>query len=793
MKIKLVFVLSFVIFSAAAENVSELELTADYTIDVPAGTTTDVARVSGGAYTITKTGGGVVRFGWIRNADAKLVVQEGGVDFYRPPKPPCLEDAFLHVDANVLDPAYVVTENGTNFVTRWTDASDGPHYAVVDRTTKGTWRTEETIGTPYVLEGYQNGLDVIDFGHYQDAKIVDAQGVSLVRGAAMNFDVPCKPVRDVFAVIGYREEIKTVYADYGCADASPLLSYTDSWCFLPGKLGSGVNPPLFNYWQPSVAQALYGEVYYDDYYKKGTAIGSASGSAGAKAVPDGLFYLNVRPLNLDGFPEDIRPQADNTGLNSFARDRSNIFGGVRIGEYIIFDERLSDADRIAVENYLRVKWFPLQQNFKSVSFTGEAALSHSSGGKQLVTRLSDGVDVTVSEGDVEVDVLRHTGAWIHLDASKASTMLMSEEDSRTYVTNWFDADGGARSASHYAKVNTWRSDPENRRPFLTAGIASNALPVVDFGYPQNEKLIDAEGKGAGYGAAMRFDASCTTVRETIVVAGDREEAPFITDTYPTPGNSASFIGGRLSGCVNFFRNAFESGKNPLVLNPWNGYTKSIWNYENGVAVDGVLQKAGASIRLPDSGLHLVNFRMTENGGVSGLAHDENYAYGGVRIGEALVFESELADDVREPIVKTLMTKWMEKPPHVYGCGKVDVASGCELTVPYAALAAEKLVLGGKVSAEKVSACEIEIVSDAAEVAGTLDLSAGGTVTLDADLYPDARAGDSIRIIAADAIVGDVADWTVKGALADKLVVKLSVGEDGIYAELFNRGFSIIVR
>ena len=61
------------------------------------------------------------------------------------------------------------------------------------------------------------------------------------------------------------------------------------------------------------------------------------------------------------------------------------------------------------------------------------------------------------------------------------------------------------------------------------------------------------------------------------------------------------------------------------------------------------------------------------------------------------------------------------------------------------------------------------------------------------VYPAARAGDTIRIIAAGAVAGDVSGWTVSGSLAEKFIVKLSAGDDGLYADLYNRGFSIIVR
>ena len=781
-------------------TVAELELTADRTIHVSNGCTAYVARVTGGGYTITKTGGGVLRFGWIRNPSARLSVKEGTVDFLPPPKPACLADAFLHVDANALESSMVVAENGTNFVTRWADASGGARYADVCRKTVGKWRTEDTIGVPFILKDHQNGLDVLDFGHYQDASITNSYGVSSVKGAAMSFDVACEKVRDVFAVIGYREEIKTVEEEYGCADATPLLSYTSKNGFLPGKLSAG--PSLINFWQNATLQTQFGEVYYDDVLKNGTAKASSTESAGAQPVPDGMFYLNVRPAELSSISSvNGCPSEDMTGLDSFARDRNFCFGGQRIGEYIVFSERLSEVDRAAVENYLRAKWFPVH-GFRSVKVESGASFIHASSCDGVVSFLDDEADIFVGDGHVEVDALHDAGAWIHLDASNVGSLETSAtEDGSAFVSKWTDADNGVHYASNNMKVNKWRSDPENRKPYLVSGVSSHGLPVVDFGYPQNEGLTNSFGVGIGYGAVLSFDEACKSVREIIVVAGDRKDAADILEQQPNLKslNSASFISGRESGYVQFFRGNFEKGKNPVILNIYNKLTKGIWGYANGIAVDGSMKtgvqytNSGPSVRLADDGLHLINFRMDSNGCAQGLAHDGNYAYGGVRIGEVMIFESELADGVRTRIAETLMSKWMGKPPQTYSCGTVAVATGSELSFPYSAVSARKLSLGGTLKAVNVCALTIEVGSSLARVDGVLDLSGEGTIAVDVDNVRQAKVNTLVRLVEADSVVGDASGWKVSGSLSERFIVRLCVEADGLYAKLNPRTFTVTIR
>ena len=770
--------------NAGAETINELNLVCDTNITVAAGATTDVARVSGGAYTITKSGPGVIRFGFIKNTAAKLVVAGGGFGFYRPPVPAAASSAFLHVDANVLDPEYVTTVNGTNFVDRWTDASGGPHYAYHLSTAVGTWRTG--ANKPYTTKNFQNGLDVMDFGYFQDAKVVDSSGNPLGYGAAMGFDDWCRGVRDVYAVTSYREEMLTVKTEFGSTSPTPLIGAAEAWAFQPFELRTDGNyPTLINYWQAPTWQVQLGEVYYNDTYKQGTATGNSLNSAGAQFVPAGMFYLNVRPTDY----ETAGHTAEKALCNSFARDRSISFGGQRIGEFLVFTTRLSDTDHDAMENYLRAKWFP--QAFASVTVSSASRIENSGGGDMLIRSVPDGSDISVTKGSIEINALKNVGAWIHLDASRLDGSTVSEENGRSVVTKWADADGGSHYASHDTTVQTWRADPENRKPFLTAGLA-NGLNVIDFGYPQDAGITNGTtGAGTGYGAAMKFDSTCSTIRETIVVAADRPELPEVKSAYPKSGNASPYIGGARTGSVNFYRHALESGRFPVILNPWQAITKPIWGYENGMTVDGVACGTGKSVRVDDN-LHIVNFRMTADGGATGLASDHGGSYGGVRIGEVMVFESELDDDTRTHITNSLAAKWTGGTLRI-SCGSVEVAEGASLSVPWVDVSAESLAIGGTVTARSIAPAALSVVSASAAVEGALDLSAPGTINVSAAAFPSAAAGDTVRIVAAGEMRGAPKAWTASGDFAALYSVRFSAGADGLYMSLRDPGLLMIFR
>ena len=104
-----------------------LSLDSDMTVDVPDGTTVTYATLDGGAYTLTKTGGGTLVFETISNAAAKVVVSAGALDVRTavPPKPAALANAWLHLDATDLSTMTHAESNGVMYVTQWRDVNGG--------------------------------------------------------------------------------------------------------------------------------------------------------------------------------------------------------------------------------------------------------------------------------------------------------------------------------------------------------------------------------------------------------------------------------------------------------------------------------------------------------------------------------------------------------------------------------------------------------------------------------------------------------------------------------------------
>ena len=775
----------------ATSTVAELNLTADVTIDVAAGSTTDVERVTGGAYTITKTGGGVVRFGFMQNKAAKLVVAGGHEEFYVPDASTLLGDASLHMDANDMNnDGYVEIVNGTNFITRWYQSShpESAVYAKHDDYAPA-YRAGPANRKPFVRKSYQNGLDVVDFGSLQTTNNVDASGRGLGHGAAMVLTSVVGGLRDVFIIGGFTEDVKTFGVDWpACKNGMTSAGIVGAgWnAFWPGLFSdapAGDYPPLVNYWQNSYAyQSVHGTIWVNDASYTG-----ADNYANAKVIlPDGVNFINFRLVDPPG------TDPDRATIERFARWGNMSFGGSRIGEIAAFARRLTDDERRRVENHLRSKWFA--QSFADVSIVPVGDIEKTTGGTAWCSGFSATSDIALSAGTLVVNPLANSGTWIHLDASQIDAESLPIVNGKKVIDTWPDADGGSHYASHSTRAPSWRADPANRKPFISSGWASNNLNVVDFGYPQNPGVVDESGNGLGYGAGMEFDTACNTIREALMVVCDYEETKTIFDGYPNAGHTASmFLGGtRLTRY--FGRFTYQADKMPIILNPWQNFAKPVTTNQNGVAVDGELKAKGSEVRLTP-GMHLVHFRAFEDMQANGIGMDyanANYGnFGGVRIGEMLVYESEIDDVLRTRITKALMAKWLGREPYVYEAGRVAVEGGAVLDIPYAGLSAEELVMGeGTVDAMTVKPRSMKLRALSGSIDGELDLGdEGGTLTFDdsAMVSGDLR---SARVLAASSVVGSVRRWSAVGTSGRRY--RCTVGEDGLYCSVPD-GLTLIFR
>ena len=234
-------------------------------------------------------------------------------------------DTYFHVDASKSDT--VVTSGATNgmpFVTYW-------------RCLRSDYRRQASSseGTrPWLRSGFQNGLPVIDFG---SPKYVNKSyhGFDNGYGGYMPWNHTNNVIREVFVV----------YSD------------TEDWleknmntpgCFILGSLKDRYD---FHRANGVSTHALFHPSNSKDFVREGAVRidGVPVQSPTTEVLPAGFHVIHVRTKN-----------AATASASDFANDRGYIMGGQRLAEVLVYTNQTSDAQRDAVEAYLRNKWLGAQ-------------------------------------------------------------------------------------------------------------------------------------------------------------------------------------------------------------------------------------------------------------------------------------------------------------------------------------------------------------------------------------------------------------------------------------------------
>ena len=361
-----------------------LTLTGDVEIAVPAGTTNHIEFLLGGNHTITKTGAGCLEIGIVTNTGVSIAVSEGTLAF-SDPRTLTTTGTLFHVDASLASSLVTVTENGTNFVTRWNDAEGGAYYATYD-----TARPR-----PMLAVNHAAGLDMIDFGqlYYSSDKgaahadatrdPLDAATQAILKsgyGAAFNISAQLNGVKDYVYVMQDREESKdliaatTSYEIPGPSVLGPSANY--------GGRGGGCNgtSPFLIY------RRMHGNAT-SDYFLDGS-------------------WSGINPLQ-------TRPAAEQIHVLYHTKDfelpfstlgRCESYGGMRIGEVIMFNRLLAADERRLLIAALCSKWRGM--SFASLTLAQGTSL-HVNGHKLTVGAFTDGGATEIS-GDGQLAVTKYT-------------------------------------------------------------------------------------------------------------------------------------------------------------------------------------------------------------------------------------------------------------------------------------------------------------------------------------------------------------------------------------------------
>ena len=806
--------------------IRELSLIADTNavIEVASGTETVIERLSGARGTITKTGGGKLRILKMDNSKVRFDVQEGKLFFDRQ-MPRVCADAFLHVDASRADTLELEEQNGTNFVVRWNDVRGNGMFAT-NCLAGPSWRTNPENRRAFISDVTQNGLQVVDFGPIMFKAYTNEFGEALGYGATMIWSKTCTNAYEVCEVISDTPEIATIPNDYpqfkdkdGVWATSFLSSSLDRAGNYRERIGSKSWPNVF--YDSSVNYGWsHGLVYHNGTLKAA----NSNGTSGKFSIGAGFSLLGftTREYNAEKNYSDYAAR-----LNSFARDYNYTFGGQRLAEYLIFTNRLDDADRTALQEYLNSKWrgsFTVSYVVSSLSVSPGADVEFAAGVSVKIANVSEGADLTVEIGSFELNALLNPEAYFHVDADALSTLSLEEQNGTNFVNRWDDVlSNGVHATASTTKFGNWLPDPENRRPFVSEEKLNNRN-VIDFGPIQVASHTNELGYGAGYGASMKWSKRLPSAsRELFTVVCDTDDVKTLYGS----GNVKVAEFGQAYICDP---DKQYGSRGKLMSNNWpyivhdHGYNNEIKN--GSIYADGVLKHWESIV---GAGFHVMQFILP--GSSDRMIRPSQFAssyvkyggeykrvLGGTKIAEYIVFDHPLDPVVRTNIYTALRTKWFNDARTVRKFGNLTVGAGASLSIPWNDVVVTNcLTVGGNLTVASVSAAAIRLASTAADVSGNLTLEDSAAITVDmlADgtfaslsatqleflgggkVVFSALAGLKPRVgemkILSGGFTAPLENLTVDASAIPKFSVCLKEKEDGLYAVVSPKGTVLLVR
>ena len=806
-------------------TVDDMNLTADVTVDVAAGSTQNVVRLTGGAYTLTKTGGGTLNIYWTANENVRIVVEEGVVALPRYAKPTAVfAKAHYHVDASA--PSTMVTEyvNGTNFVVRWNDADGRTCYATNCPST-AIGRTNPENRRPFIRPHFQNGLPVVDFGSLLTAGYTDEHGAALGYGGAMLWSEPLNSLREGFTVFSDTEDIFDP-ARQACGGfaASFFASFSKSANYREMLSVSKGGAPYYTNHDYCAPFARSTNVVDLTTYFRATHTTGQPECTYTRVEPgfhllnaiSSAYYVNHATIGARYLADAF---AASVGVSSSV-EGTYTFGGQRIGEYAVFSDWLSQAERDEVSIYLKTKWFP--RKFAGIEVKAGATFDASEGGMEGDVVGEDGAAILSGASSIVVNPVHPWKTVLHLDASEVDTLDTVQVGGTNFVGRWSDCSGSGA----YATTNT---EEAARAPFINPSETLNGLPFVDFGSLRTEFNTNGVGEALGYGAALKFD-TVRTYAEGITVAAD---TPDVVNgdwlSCPEYGrmHGMAFFATYTGTYGSWQRGPLVSGKAPTISVYYNASTfRDGTNY-----LDGVLLRSSGKWTYDKSypsGFHVYSQSPTKAQSSSGGApthlaaarcYDKvdgrdihTYEQGGQRVAEYALYNPKLTDDERTRAYRALRYKWFDEAPLTNALAVLSIPEGGSYEVKYEKIAVGNLEIGGTLGALGVSASNIVVSSDCAAIAAPLALAsgavlefrrtAGGFTCLTADSV--AAAGNCTVVLKADdwggrlekrfrivrgAVTGG--NWSVKCQDAN-LAARIVLDAEGALVEL-SKGLMVIYR
>lgn len=597
-----------------------------------------------------------------------------------------LAKAFSHFDAQ--NAATFTLEDGK--VVEWRSPENAAIRAVpfVAQTGK-PYQSYIPIPAPaYVADYLGTGKPVVDFGPLANTSRVDFAtcGASALRILKNNGD--------------WREnadEVFVVFADNDPNAGASFINDSYNMIFTRGRVADARS---FN--KDQTRRSFYGALMHPllqgrnalDCTVNGCRVPSSCSVSGPK-----LKVVSMRVGKTDN------AQTSESRIGAMARTDFANWGGVVIGELIVFDKPITEDERQTVLAYLRERWLP--EDERDGSSIGEfIAYNNTLGvpeGETAVVRnyVNNGTKLTkedagtvafgaVTKNTLSVDVrggnvgfARYPAvsadpkpaahAAFHFDADDLDSFTFEEGAGGVrYVARWQDQNDPSKVAVPVTNLNQKVTNggeairPTAKPTYVADGC--NGKPTVYFGTYRNLASIKESGYGDSSALVFRNknEGILQTCREAFIVVRSHDSGtPFGTDTDLQNLHSTNF-------------RVIDSNYNEESV------MGGSWAV-NGVPVDGQESVLSSS--------EFVVLRLSAANGqyINAMALDR-YApgsLGGLRISEAIYYDHGLSDKERIDTEAYLMKKWLGKTHPRQATAElqeVTYAAGLSAEIPVAATA-----------------------------------------------------------------------------------------------------------
>ncbi len=853
-----------------------VEVSADTNIVVEAGDTLKIEYVYGdNPVTVTKSGGGRLEIATSSITNLSVVIAEGAFASARPAAIP-LDDTFrpsLRLDASDADTFTVSQSNGTNFLTKVVDADGngayfsrwsgwGYPYVAAEKLNGlglidfGTMKDKNSNNSPAMTSG--NG-GMFAFNN------IGPEGKSSM------------PLGDFFFVWKDRDDSIDHELIGGKEFTGPnLLGNNPGW-FVRGDGGGGNGFTFYTVgMHGGVKEHIHldgQKVNYDkrvprgfhllrNRVKEGSSvnvgmIGYTSGStavgrmwtAGGFVLAEAVIYSNrlseatakrveaqlqskwlgmkLNALTLNEGAEldvsafkfsigtmDISGTATVTGetnlcFKSLVRTASAVAAAgtfaVNGGNSPLLPDIAFDGDAMFdVAGTSRVQ---------TVSATSDRFVKTGAGELRLVDPVMS--NITVLAGTLSVSPLYVRSAEYHLDANAADTISWTESDGKKLVSQWRDMEDASRlfKPTSYRKYS-WNSSLFVRGPYVTANAAGDK-PMMDFGTFANANHQE------GWGGCLEPSLSLTGLHDVFAVWQDHPE---VKDYTYGSDYGTDFYGPCIFGLQYYWFRGTGGNGSSFAMHHGTA-PDSMYKGDGLVWIDGV-EVEGKTFRTGD-GIHVYSQRISGGGapieqmggamqaGVKTTSESTSVqgTYGGLMIGEVLMFKECLTDRLRMRISGALNAKW-RGATNEWAYGEVSVAAGATLNHPFADLVADRLELGGTLAAKSVKVRSLALPASGAVLDGELELGADGVLSIgpSAGAFGTLRAngvrvagegiiafigdistslcGQSFRIVETENVSAPGITWKAPSLRGSGLRAVLSAKEDGLYVTFSSSGFVI---